>query len=157
MAAVWRWACRASLAATSSQLRGAHGSRSPAGSPPSVTLIEQQAATLDRLVRENVRERFEEVLGNRVDEDRILAEIAALLVKFSIEEEIARLHGHLAAFDDALASDGPVGKKLDFLCQELNREVNTIGSKSPLYEINEQVVEAKDAIENMREQLRNVE
>jgi len=120
-------------------------------------LIEGQAARLDNLIREQVRSRFEEILGNRVDEDRMLAEVASLLVRFSIDEEISRLHGHIDAFDAVLEESGPIGKKLDFLCQELNREVNTIGSKSPLYEINEKVVEAKDAIEKMREQLRNVE
>ena len=122
-----------------------------------LALFVSQAKILDQTIREQVRERFEEVVGNRIDEDRLLAEIASLLLKFSIDEEIVRLRGHLDAFVIAMKSDGPVGKKLDFLCQELNREVNTIGSKSPLYEINRHVVEAKDAIEKMREQLRNVE
>ncbi len=122
-----------------------------------LSLFEREARRLGQLIRDQVRERFDEVLGTRIDEDRMLAEIGALLVKFSIDEEISRLHGHLDAFDTALLSSEPIGKKLDFLCQELNREINTIGSKSPIYEINERVVEAKDAIEKMREQLRNIE
>lgn len=122
-----------------------------------LSLIEKLSATLEETITSSVRQRFEAVLGNRIDEDRVLAEIGALLVKFSIDEEISRLNGHLAAFDSGVESSGPVGKKLDFLCQELNREINTIGSKSSIYEINRSVVEAKDAIEKMREQLRNVE
>jgi uncharacterized protein (TIGR00255 family) len=120
-------------------------------------LFVAQAEVLETTIRRDVRQRFDEIIGNRVEEDRLLAEIASLLVRFSIEEEIVRFRGHLEAFDAALDLTVPVGKKLDFLCQELNREVNTIASKSPLYEINSRVVEAKDAIENMREQLRNVE
>ena len=123
----------------------------------SLQVIEKLAGKLEETITISVRQRFESVLGNRIDEDRVLAEIGTLLVKFSIDEEISRLHGHLAAFDETIESRGPVGKKLDFLCQELNREINTIGSKSTIYEINRTVVEAKDAIEKMREQLRNVE
>ena len=106
---------------------------------------------------ENVRTRFESVLGNRIDEDRVLAETAALLVKFSIDEEISRLTGHLTAFRETAEQRVPVGKKLDFICQELNREINTVGSKSTVYEINCRVVDGKDALEKIREQLRNVE
>ena len=105
----------------------------------------------------SIRERFESVLGDRVDEDRVLAEVASLLVKYSIDEEISRLEGHLSSFVDTSAAQGPVGKRLDFVCQELNREINTIGSKSIFLEVNEKVVSCKDAIEKMREQLRNVE
>lgn len=115
------------------------------------------ADELETSIRDRVRAKFDEVLGARIEEDRVLAEIASLLLKFSIDEEIVRLGGHIEAFSSLLRSEGPVGKRLDFLCQELNREVNTIGSKSPIYRINSQVVEAKDAIEKMREQLRNVE
>ena len=123
----------------------------------SVLLIQQRAQTLDHAITEQVRRRFDEVLGDRVDEDRVLAEVAAILIKCSIDEEVSRIRGHLEAIDEGLQSDRPTGKKLDFLCQELNREINTIGAKSPLFEINKCVVEAKDAIEKMREQLRNVE
>ena len=80
-----------------------------------------------------------------------------LLVKFSIDEELSRLTGHLEAFRSMASQKDPVGKKLDFLCQELNREINTVGSKSTIYEINSRVVEAKNALEKIREQLRNVE
>lgn len=112
---------------------------------------------LETHIVKDVRERFDQVMGDKVEEDRVLAETAALLVKFSVDEEVSRLSGHLEAFRAALGRGGPVGKKLDFLCQEINREINTIGSKSPVYELNRQVVEAKDALEKVREQLRNVE
>ena len=120
-------------------------------------LFESRSHDLERLIRDNLVKRFEQVLGDRVDEDRVLAETAVLLVKFSIDEEITRLFGHLDAFSSVAESSGGVGKKLDFLCQELNREINTVGSKSTLYEINHRVVDAKDALEKIREQLRNVE
>jgi uncharacterized protein (TIGR00255 family) len=120
-------------------------------------MFRAKSGELESGIRDGLMERFEQVLGNRIDEDRVLAETAVLLVKFSIEEEISRLFGHLDVFVQTSGQDGTVGKKLDFLCQELNRELNTVGSKSTLYEINHKVVDAKDALENIREQLRNVE
>ena len=122
-----------------------------------VDLIRDRSDELEESLKENIRSRFETVLGNRIDEDRVLAETAVLLVKFSIDEELSRLTGHLEAFRSIAAQKDPVGKKLDFLCQELNREINTVGSKSTMYEINSRVVEAKDLLEKIREQLRNVE
>ena len=119
--------------------------------------FEKRAGNLEAGIREGIVEKFHQVLGNRVDEDRVLAETAVLLVKFSIDEEIQRLNGHLEAFAQTVELSGPVGKKLDFLCQELNRELNTVGSKSTVLEINRLVVDAKDALEKIREQLRNVE
>jgi uncharacterized protein (TIGR00255 family) len=67
------------------------------------------------------------------------------------------MRSHLEQFESFLQSSGPVGKKMDFICQELNREINTIGSKSTVVEINRAVVLVKDALEKIREQLRNVE
>ncbi len=122
-----------------------------------VELFRDRSGELERNIRENIRSRFETVLGNKIDEDRVLAETAVLLVKFSIDEELSRLTGHLESFKNTMKLKDPVGKKLDFLCQELNREINTIGSKSTIYEINSRVVDAKDALEKIREQLRNVE
>ena len=122
-----------------------------------VTVFRKSSTQLEDTLKDNLRERFEQVLGNRIDEDRILTETAVLLVKYSIDEEIARLDGHVSAVRQIADQEGPVGKKLDFLCQELNREINTVGSKSTMYELNSRVVNAKDAIEKIREQLRNVE
>ena len=119
--------------------------------------ITAHAGELEARIKENLTNRFEEVLGNEIDENRILAETAVMLVKHDINEEIVRLTGHLDGLEETLNSTGPVGKKLDFICQELNREINTIGSKSVILEINQAVIEMKDAVEKMREQLRNVE
>jgi uncharacterized protein (TIGR00255 family) len=119
--------------------------------------LEARAPELETAIRKQVRERFREVLADRADEDRVYAETASLLVKHSVNEELVRLRAHLQAFDETVAAGGAVGKKLDFLCQELNREVNTIASKSFAADVNRRVVETKDAIENIREQLRNVE
>jgi uncharacterized protein (TIGR00255 family) len=119
--------------------------------------LERRAPELEQAIRDNVRDRFREVLSERADEDRVYAEIASLLLKHSINEELVRLNAHIASFDETIAAGGALGKKLDFLCQELNREVNTISSKSFAADVNRRVVEAKDAVENIREQLRNVE
>ncbi len=120
-------------------------------------VIEEQAPRLQQRIRDQLMLRFTEMLGDGVDEGRVYAETAVQLVKHSINEEIVRMRAHFGGFRSMVAEGGPMGKKLDFLCQELNREINTIGSKSFLYEIAEAVIEIKDAIENMREQLRNVE
>jgi uncharacterized protein (TIGR00255 family) len=129
-----------------------------------IEIIESSLARI--LVREGelesyftttVRERFREVLGNEVDEQRMLTEIAALLVKYTINEELVRLRGHIESFRSLIDAEEAVGKKLDFLAQEIHREINTIGSKSVQYDISSEVVTMKDALEKIREQLRNVE
>lgn len=119
--------------------------------------LERRAPELEAALRQNVTERFDEVLGEQVNEDRVYAEIASLLIKHSINEELVRLRAHLKSFEETISTEGAVGKKLDFFCQELNREVNTVASKSFASDVNRRVVEAKDAVENIREQLRNVE
>lgn len=122
-----------------------------------IDIFKSSSAQLEESIKSTLRERFDQVMGNRIDEDRVLAETAVLLIKFSIEEEIVRLGGHMSAMRNIIEEQGPIGKKLDFLCQELNREINTVGSKSTVYALNSNVVDAKDAIEKIREQLRNVE
>ena len=122
-----------------------------------VVVVESHAPSLEARIKSQIRERFEELLGDEVDESRVYAETAVLLVKYSMNEELVRLRAHLASASELLGSDEPVGKRLDFTCQEMNREINTIGSKSTIVEINRAVVEAKDALEKIREQLRNVE
>jgi uncharacterized protein (TIGR00255 family) len=96
-------------------------------------------------------------MGNQIDENRILAETASLLVKYTISEEISRLSSHLGEFRMESSRNLRPGKKLDFLCQELNREINTIGSKSAVFEVSAEIVDMKEALEDIREQLRNVE
>lgn len=124
------------------------------------SIIAGQASLLENTIKENLRGRFVEMLGERltdIDENRILAETAVLLMKNTISEEISRLTEHLQEFRAETERNPSPGKKLDFLCQEINREVNTIGSKTAVLEVSRAVVEMKDALENIREQLRNVE
>ena len=118
--------------------------------------VETHAAALDASIKENIKTRFREIAGDEIDENRVLAETAILLMKYTISEEISRLSSHLAEFRAAANNDKP-GKKLDFLCQEIFREMNTIGSKSTILEVSRAVVEMKEALENIREQLRNIE
>jgi uncharacterized protein (TIGR00255 family) len=112
---------------------------------------------LEKDIQENLRTKIEEYLSEKIDENRILQETAILLMKYTISEELSRLDAHLKEFREELERNPAPGKKLDFLSQEINREINTIGSKSPVLEVNREVVSMKDALENIREQLRNVE
>jgi uncharacterized protein (TIGR00255 family) len=119
--------------------------------------VAARAPALEVSIRENLRSRFAELLGDQIDENRVLAETAVLLVKYTISEEISRLSSHLAEFRAETRRNPGPGKKLDFLCQEINREINTIGSKTTVLEVSRAVVDMKDALENVREQLRNIE
>jgi uncharacterized protein (TIGR00255 family) len=119
--------------------------------------IEAHAGELESRLQEQLRSRFRELVGEQYDENRILSETAVMLMKYAVGEETVRMRSHLEQFESFLQSSGPVGKKMDFICQELNREINTIGSKSTVVEINRAVVLVKDALEKIREQLRNVE
>ena len=107
--------------------------------------------------RETITGKFKELLGDRVDENRILEETAAMLVKYTINEEIVRLASHLEALRTEIETNPVPGKRIDFFCQEANREVNTIGSKNQFAKVSQMVVKAKDALENIREQAKNVE
>lgn len=96
-------------------------------------------------------------LGVTVDEQRLAQETALMADKCAIDEELSRLASHIAQMRDVMASEGDIGRRLDFLTQELNREVNTIGSKALDAEITKRVVTAKSEIEKLREQVQNVE
>ena len=122
-----------------------------------VKLFSEKSSEIEGYIKANIKNRFKEVLGDAVAEQRFLAETAVLLVKYSINEEIARLTGHIDSLKQSAESKISAGKKMDFICQELNREINTIGSKSFIFEINNKVIEAKDGLEKIREQLRNIE
>ena len=101
--------------------------------------------------------RLARLLADRVEPVRLAQEAAILADKADISEELARLESHALQFADALAAPEPVGRKLDFLLQELNREINTIGSKASEHPISARVVEMKTVAERMREQAANVE
>jgi uncharacterized protein (TIGR00255 family) len=122
-----------------------------------VRRIEELAPSLEAKLKSDLRARFAEVLGDSIEESRLLTETAVLLARSDVHEELARLRSHLASFRATLEEAGAVGKKLDFLCQELGREVNTIGSKNALIEVDAEVVALKSALEKIREQVRNVE
>ena len=123
----------------------------------SLVQIKKRAPELRREVEETLKMRFREILGDDIGEQRILLETAAWIAKTDINEEIVRLGTHIGAFREESAAEGAKGKKLDFLAQEMGREINTIGSKSPQADVSREVVNMKDALEKVREQLRNVE
>ena len=102
--------------------------------------------------------RIKQLLGDVVvDENRLITECALFADKIAIDEELVRLSSHFEAFDQIVASDEPVGRKLDFLLQEINRETNTIGSKACDVNIAKFVVEIKSELEKIREQIQNIE
>jgi uncharacterized protein (TIGR00255 family) len=128
--------------------------------------VESRVPEIENSIKENIKVRFKELIGETaadgvasvlVDENRILAETAILLMKYTASAEISRLSSHLGEFRVETAKNTRPGKKLDFLCQEINREINTVGSKSAIIEVSRAVVEIKESLENIREQLRNVE
>ena len=90
-------------------------------------------------------------------ESRIAEEALIYADKTSIEEELTRLNSHIVQFKELVNSDGPVGKKLDFMIQEMNRETNTIGSKAGSGEITKAVIDLKVELEDIREQIQNIE
>ena len=105
-----------------------------------------------------LEERIKELLKvDVVDKDRLEQEIVIYSDKCSTEEELTRLRSHIAQFKNLLEQDQPNGKKLDFLMQEMNRETNTIGSKSGKLEITNLVIEMKTILEDIREQIQNIE
>ena len=109
--------------------------------------------------RTRLQERIAQLVpdGARVDEDRLATEVALIADKADITEELVRFRAHDEAFLAFLVADEPVGKRLDFLLQEMNREVNTIGSKTANAGVAHLVVEVKEEIERLREQVQNVE
>ena len=108
--------------------------------------------------RQKLLTKLTELLGDtNIDEQRILTETAIFAEKTAIDEETVRLHSHIAQFRTLIAADEPVGRKLDFLVQEMNREVNTIGSKAQDLSITRLVVDMKSEIEKIREQIQNIE
>lgn len=128
----------------------------------SVEVFADQVAERAPIVAVEYRKRLEERLRSylesvELDPSRLLTEAAIFADRSSITEELTRLKSHLTAFRQALGEAGPVGRKLDFLSQELFREINTIGSKANDYEITRLVVEMKSELEKIREQVQNIE
>lgn len=126
-----------------------------------VARIAERAPLLPGLYAERLQERVEKMLGEVREEyyngQRIAAEVAIFADKADIHEELVRLTSHIAQFRSILEENTPVGKKLDFLIQEMNREANTIGSKANDLQITQEVLNLKSLIEKLREQIQNVE
>lgn len=123
--------------------------------------IEKISAYSSGLVKEYIvklEERIRELLPETtIDQARLAQEAVIFSDKCSIEEELTRLKSHIAQFGNVMQSKEPVGKNLDFFVQEMNREVNTIGSKANKLEITQLVVEVKTILEDIREQIQNIE
>lgn len=123
-----------------------------------VDFIEERSPESVEEYRAKIAQRMTEILGDTdIAEQRILSEAALFADKVSVTEEIVRLRSHLKQLDGMINGSVPSGRKLDFLVQELNREVNTIGSKASDYPITKTVVDIKAEIEKIREQIQNLE
>ena len=123
-----------------------------------VSIVEEKAPETVKEYRERLTQKMAEVLGTAgIDESRILTEAALYADKVAVDEELVRLDSHIHQFRELLAEGGAVGRKLDFLIQELNREVNTIGSKCTDLDITKIVLDMKGLIEKIREQAQNIE
>lgn len=116
----------------------------------STRLVEDYVVKLTNRVKEYLK-------TNVVNESRLAEEVVIYADKCSVEEEITRLKSHITQFVELLNTDGAIGKKIDFLLQEMNRETNTIGSKANCLDITNLVVEIKTELENIREQVQNIE
>jgi uncharacterized protein (TIGR00255 family) len=124
-----------------------------------ISHIAVQVPRLPQLWRERVTTRLAELFpeGSPVDETRLAQEIALMAERRDVAEELARLESHLSQFQQTLVSSGPVGRKQEFLLQEMLREANTIGSKSGDLDISQAVLAIKGSLERLREQVQNIE
>lgn len=123
-----------------------------------IEIIKGKSDTVVEQYRNRLKERVAQLLdGETMDENRLLTEITIFAEKSDIDEELVRFNSHLEQVTGALSNDSQVGRRLDFLMQELNRETNTIGSKSADLTISAQVVDIKVILEKMREQVQNIE
>lgn len=123
-----------------------------------IDIMAERSSTLVDEYKKKLQERLEELgVSNVVDESRIAAELVLYSDKSSICEEITRMKSHIKSLKEMLDSDVAIGKKIDFLVQEMNREVNTIASKGNCIDIINYVVATKNEIENIREQVQNIE
>ena len=119
--------------------------------------IAQIAPKVPLIYQERLKLRLTELGIKDLDEQRLYQEVALMADRCAIDEELSRLLSHFDQVTEALQGQGEVGRRLDFLVQELNREVNTIGSKASDAQITKLVVAAKSEIEKLREQVQNVE
>lgn len=123
-----------------------------------VSYIEERSPQTVKEYNDKLVERVHELLGDvSLDESRILQEVAIYADKVAVAEETVRLRSHIGQLNTFISSDEPVGRKMDFLVQEINRETNTIGSKANDVDIARKVVDIKAEVEKIREQIQNIE
>ena len=123
-----------------------------------LSFIEERAPVLKEEYYNRLYQKITELLADKnIDETRLVTEAAIFADRVAIDEETVRLRSHLKQFAELLETDQPVGRKLDFLVQEMNRETNTIGSKCQDVDITRRVVDIKSEIEKIREQIQNLE
>lgn len=147
------------------KMRETEGERMKADISERLTAIENNVSFVEErspMIVENYRKRLydkmcEVLEGKNIDENRILLEAGVFSEKTAVDEETVRLRSHIAQFREMLESAEPIGRKLDFLVQEMNRETNTIGSKVQDIEVTKIVVDQKSEIEKIREQIQNIE
>ena len=165
--ALWAAVCQVAEPAIDSflNMRKAEGARLRGDILAKAEHLEALVSEVEQLTPETVSEyqerlkgKIEELLGSaHVDEQRVLTEVAVFADKVAVDEEIVRLRSHIHELHKLCESEEPVGRKIDFLVQEMNRETNTIGSKSVNSKIAYLVVDMKAEIEKIREQIQNVE
>ncbi len=123
-----------------------------------VDFITERSPEIIEEYKEKLTKKVEELLSDKqVDESRLLMEVTIFADKVCVDEELVRLRSHITATRDALLAGGSIGRKLDFIAQEMNREANTILSKSSDLEISNRAIELKTEIEKVREQIQNIE
>lgn len=123
-----------------------------------VAIVEVRSPETAKEYRAKLEERIKELIGDtNVDENRLIMETAIFADKIAVNEEVVRLKSHISQLQGLLNLTVPIGKKLDFIVQEMNREINTIGSKANDLEITKNVVDVKAEIEKIREQIQNIE
>lgn len=123
-----------------------------------VACVEENSEETLKAYRERLYARINDILGDRqIDDQRVLTEVAIFSDKIAVDEETVRLKSHIAQMREMLNSEQPIGRKLDFLIQEFNREANTIGSKCQNVNTAQIVVDIKSDIEKIREQIQNIE
>ncbi len=123
-----------------------------------VAFIEERSPQTVREYNDKLRQRIRELLDDAsVDEQRLLTEAAIFADKIAVAEETVRLRSHIDQLRDFMESPEPIGRKLDFLVQEINREANTVGSKASDIEIARRVIDIKSEVEKIREQIQNIE
>ncbi|AQX53990.1 YicC/YloC family endoribonuclease [Priestia flexa] len=119
--------------------------------------VESLAPTVSEQYEDRLRKRLTDYLEGTIDEQRVLAEVAIFAEKADVNEELTRIHSHLTQFFQTIDTTDVIGRKLDFLVQELNREMNTIGAKANNGKIAQCVIDMKTQLERLKEQVQNIE